>query len=217
MVVRLALVGVAAAAAFLGTFAVGRADQDPEPPRAVPRLPAGSAAPAARPVGVPAPATLPGRLRRQPRLAAPAPPPPSPPVRRVRRAPTPRPVPVAPPPPARPGPRAPEAGPQTRSRYPLLRRRLAMATHSVDTRGTMVGAELAGHTITEVLDRESRHASFMADAPDGTAVILRLAKRDGGERCRAFSRAGRAPGRARPSRPPGSHRVRRHTGGSVGG
>ncbi len=63
-----------------------------------------------------------------------------------------------------------------------------MATHSVDTRGTMVGAELAGHTITEVLDRDSRHASFRADAPDGTAVILRVTRLDGREAAEHFLR-----------------------------
>ena len=63
MLTRAALVVVAAAAAFLGTYAAGRADDDPAPVKrskpAAAAVPGGAVVPGARPVPVPATANLP--------------------------------------------------------------------------------------------------------------------------------------------------------------
>jgi hypothetical protein len=108
---RLGLVAFAAAAAFLGAYALGGTGETPEPgpsrPVAETVVPAGKAAPVSRRVPVPATARLPGlrdapaaRVRRRV-VAAPRPAP--------ARAPTPAPAPApaAPPPKPKPDPGTP--------------------------------------------------------------------------------------------------------------
>lgn len=90
MVTRGALIAVAAVSAFLGTYAVGQADQEPAPVKRA--VPAGAAVPAARAVPVPAAAQLP-RLRARPQRAAPRPRRAVGRVRSVRAAPAPAPKP----------------------------------------------------------------------------------------------------------------------------
>lgn len=101
MRLRAALTVLAAAAAFLGAYAVGEASQEPDRTDEPASVPAGDEAPAARPVPVPAAARLPELRdatsdpapRHAPapvRRAAPAPARPAP---APRPAPTPRPQP----------------------------------------------------------------------------------------------------------------------------